>query len=244
MASKVELKMLKDFNMPYYLTFKKVKLDQFFIGLFGALAIFGVLMKIWKEPFWGLVSPETAKLLFEIFMPIGFIGESIVFIVMGFLKGEANEKLDVVDYEKYIEDDADEANSQQVVVNLQMPEELTAIIKEKASNQLDEKIEEISQLLVHDLEKTRGHLLAVNELNEGIHTFSKSLVNLSEDIKQVSIKLEELQHLEVDLFKNNTKSFINNLEATDKEITQLENQMKILSGRFKNFNSNNHHNSK
>lgn len=239
MASKVELKMLKDFNMPYYLTFKKVKLDQFFIGLFGALAIFGVLMKIWKDPFWGLVSPETAKLLFDIFMPIGFIGESIVFIVMGFLKGEASEKLDVVDYEKYLEDDKDDKNSQQVVVNLQMPDELTAMIKEKASDQLDEKIEEVSQLLVNDLEKTRGHLVAVNELNERIHTFSTSLADLSENITQVGKKLEKLQHLEVDLFKSNTESFIHNLESTDKEINQLEHQMKILSGRFENFNSSN-----
>ena len=238
MASNTELKMLKDFNMPYYLTFKKVKIDQFFIGFFGALAIFGVLMKIWKEPFWGLITPETGKLLFDIFMPIGVIGESIVFIVMGFLKGEANEKLDVVEYEKYI-DEKEDKEQQQIVVNLQMPEKLAEIIEQKASHQLDEKIEEISELMVQDLKNTREHLVEANELNERIQHFSNSLADLSQQILNVNNKLEQIEQIDVTLFKDNTNSFIHNIESTDNEILELENQMKILSDRFKSFNSNN-----
>jgi len=235
MASELELKLLKQYNLPYLLPLKKKKLDQFFIGLFGALAVFGVLMKIWKEPFWGLITPETGKLLFEIFMPIGFLGESIVFIIMGLLEADDNKEILPENYEHLIEESSHGGgNSEQVVVNLEMPESLTELLEDKASNQLDSRVSELTNLLVEDVEKTRGLLSDTNEVNQNLQTVSKSLGNFSENLARIG---DDLQGFDSQAFSENAELMTKNLRETEEELQSLKTEMKKLSARFNSFNN-------
>ena len=185
-------------NLPIYFPYLKFKWDQFFVGLFGAAAVFGVLMKLWKEPFWGLVSAETGQLLYDIMMPVGFLGECIVFIIMGFQKGE--EYIEVYPEEQVDQDtqELEEASDspapanveeQGVVVNMELPDSLKDMIENKVSEQLDEKVNELTNLLVEDIEKTRGLLADTNEINSHIQHVNKSLSDFSEKLQNVGSNL-------------------------------------------------------
>ena len=238
MASELELKLLKEHNLPYYLPYKKVKIDQFFIGLFGALAVFGVLMKLWKEPFWGLVTPETGKILFEIFMPIGFLGESIVFIIMGFMKGEEHVEIFPDQFDDLMDEQSGKGNgssdNEQVVVNLEMPESLTELLEDKATNQLDSRVSELTNLLVEDVEKTRGLLSDTNEVNQKLQVVSESLGNFSENLVKIS---DDLQGFDSKEFSDSAESMTKNLKETEVELGSLKSEMMKLSERFNSFNN-------
>jgi len=235
MASNVELKMRKANGLPYELPYKRWQLDQFFIGLFGALAVFGVLMKLWKEPFWGLVSPETGKLLFEIFMPIGFLGESIVFIIMGFMKGDAHVSIDTGNFDQYMEDEGGSGES--VTVNLEMPDSLTELIEERASRQLDGRVAELTNLLVEDVEKTRGLLVETNDINDKIQNMTNSLTAFTENIVKAGSSIEELGNIDSRAITEHTETVSANLENTKAELSTLQEEMRKLSERFKRFNA-------
>ena len=236
MASELELKLLKKYNLPYYLPYKKIKLDQFFIGLFGALAVFGVLMKIWKEPFWGLIDPETGKLLFEIFMPLGFLGETIVFIIMGLLPADGHEEILPENFEDLLHEQSNNGsnNNEQVVINLEMPESLTELLEEKAANQLDTRVSELTNLLVEDVEKTRGLLSDTNEVNQKLKAVSESLGNFSENLVKIG---DDLQGFDSRAFTDNAESMTDNLKETEVELSSLKSEMKKLSDRFNSFNN-------
>lgn len=228
-------------NLPIVYTYRKFKWDQFFIGLFGALAIFGVLLKLWEPaPFWGLVSPEMGERLFQIFMPIGFLGEVAVFIIMGFLKGEGvievyPEEMEDIDEEE--EHNLPGVSDGGVVVNMELPESLKAIIEEKVANQIDNKLADITNLLVEDVEKTRGLLTETNDVNAKIQDIATSLVEFSERIKMASDSLSQFENLSTGNISENATSVSDRLESAGTELHNFEEEMRKLAGRFKRFNS-------
>lgn len=225
-------------NLPIYFQYRKFKWDQFFVGVFGACAVFGVLMKLWKEPFWGLLSKEMGQLLYDVMMPVGFLGECIVFIIMGFMKGDAfievyPDEMEDIDEEGHEEEEHPEG----VVVNMELPESLKELIEEKVSQQLDSKVSELTNLLVEDVEKTRGLLVDTNEINSRIQGVSESLADFSEKINRVGDSLSEIENVNASSISQNASSVSDRLESTDSELKSFEDEMKKLANRFKSFNS-------
>ncbi|TNE72691.1 hypothetical protein EP331_06730 [bacterium] len=236
MSSSLESK-YRPKNLPIYFTYRKFKLDSFFVGLFGAAAVFGVLLKIWKKPFWGMVSPETGVALYDIFMPIGFLGEAIVFIIMGFMKGDAFIEVypDEQDQAEGEEETAHEHGG--IVVNMQLPDSLKDLIEEKVASQLDDKMSELSKLLVSDVEKTRNLLSETNTVNSKILDVASSLSDLSGKIKSMNDTFGALEKLNAAGLSDNASSVSERLASANNELKTFEEEMKKLASRFKNFNS-------
>lgn len=233
-------------NLPIVYTYQKFKWDQFFIGFFGALAIFGVLLKLWEpSPFWGLMDEDTAELMFQIFMPIGFLGEVAVFIIMGFLKGEGvievypDEMEDIDEEDQEAQTKLPGVSNGGVIVNMELPESLKEIIEEKVANQIDSKLADITNLLVEDVEKTRGLLAETNEVNARIQDIAASLSDFSQQIKMASDSLKQFDNLSTGSISENASTVSERLESAGNELNTFQEEMKKLAGRFKRFNSAN-----
>lgn len=222
-------------NLPIYFQYRKFKWDQFFVGLFGAMAVFGVLMKLWKQPFWGVISPEMGKTLYDIFMPLGFLGECIVFIIMGFMKGDAF--IEVFPDERKDEEEEELSHEGGVIVNMELPESLKELIEEKVAAQLDGKLENLTSLLVEDVEKTRNLLTDTNEINSHIQTVAKSLAELSTKIQTAGESLGEFEKVASSNISTHATSVSERLSTANNELQVFEEEMKKLATRFKNFNS-------
>ena len=237
MSSSIESK-YRPKNLPIYFTYRSFKLDSFFVGLFGAAAVFGVLLKIWKKPFWGMISPETGQAMYDIFMPIGFLGEAVVFIIMGFMKGDAYIE---VDPDEQDDSAAEEEVSQHggVIVNMQLPDSLKRIIEEKVSAQLDNKVSELTNLLVSDIQHTRNLLSDTNQMNSRIVEVAGNLNDLSTKIRSFGDSLGEFEKINSSNISKNAAAISNKLESANNELQVFEDEMKKLANRFRNFNSPN-----
>lgn len=232
MASSLESK-YRPKNLPIYFQYRKFKWDQFCVGVFGALAVFGVLLKIWKEPFWGYMDIDLAQNMYKIFMPVGFLGEMIVFIIMGFMKGD--QFIEVYPDEQDSVDEHDEVDG--IVVNMQLPDSLKELIEEKVSAQLDGKLSELTNLLVDDVEKTRDLLADTNEINSKIQNVASSLGDLSVRILSVGESLGEFEKVNAGGLSENASSVSERLASANTELITFEEEMRKLANRFKNFNS-------
>lgn len=224
-------------NLPIYFQYRRFKWDQFFVGVFGALAVFGVLMKLWKKPFWGFISPETGKMLYELFMPLGFLGECIVFIIMGFMKGD--EYIEVFPDEKQEEHAEEEPRNLPqggIIVNMELPESLRELIEEKVAAQLDGKLEQLTSLLVEDVERTRNLLAETNTVNAEVQSIAQNLSTLSAKIKKVGDGLSEFEKMASSNISENAQSVSQRLSSANTELLVFEEEMKKLASRFKNFN--------
>lgn len=227
-------------NLPLVYTYRAFKWEQFFVGIFGALAIFGVLLKLWEPaPFWGLLTQEQGDLLFQIMMPIGFLGEVVVFIIMGFLKGDAVIEV----YPDEMEDEEEEGESDLpqldggMVVNMELPESLKEVIEEKVSQRLDDKVNDLSNLLVEDVEKTRGLLSETSEINSKMQEIAESLSEFSDKVKTAGQSLDQFENIDTGNISENASSISSRLESAGSELNNFEEEMKKLSERFKQFNS-------
>lgn len=234
MSSSIESK-YRPKNLPIYFTYRTFKLDSFFVGLFGASAVFGVLLKIWKKPFWGLVSAETGQAMYDIFMPVGFLGEAIVFIIMGFMKGDAYIEVYPDEQDDTQEDDVSSHGG--VVVNMQLPDSLKKIIEDKVSAQLDNKVSELTNLLVSDIQHTRNLLSDTNQMNSRIVEVAGNLNDLSTKIRTFGDSLGEFEKINTGNISKNAVSISDRLESADKELQSFEEEMKKLANRFRSFNS-------
>jgi chaperonin cofactor prefoldin len=225
-------------NLPIYFQYRKFKWDSFFVGLFGALAVFGVLMKLWKKPFWGLVSPEMGKELYEIFMPLGFLGECVVFIIMGFMKGDEFIEVFPDENKDGEEEKPEQHNLPQggIIVNMELPESLRELIEEKVAAQLDGKLETLTNLLIEDVEKTRHLLAETNSINTEVQSVASSLGQLSTKLKRVSDGLSEFEKMTSTNISENAMSVSERLSAANTELKVFEEEMRKLASRFKNFN--------
>ncbi|NCP84651.1 MAG: hypothetical protein GW823_07105 [Bacteroidetes bacterium] len=237
MSSSIESK-YRPKNLPIYFTYRTFKLDSFFVGIFGAMAVFGVLLKIWKKPFWGMISPETGQAMYDIFMPVGFLGEAIVFIIMGFMKGDA--------YIEVYPDEQDDSGTEDavsshggVIVNMQLPDSLKRIIEEKVSAQLDNKVSELTNLLVSDIQHTRNLLSDTNQMNSRIVEVAGNLNELSTKIRSFGDSLGEFEKINSSNISKNAAAISNKLESANNELQVFEDEMKKLANRFRNFNSPN-----
>jgi uncharacterized protein YoxC len=237
MADSINQRYRQKYDLPIYLQVRKFKWDQFFVGVFGASAVFGVLMKLWKEPFWGMISPEMGKALYDIMMPVGFLGECIVFIIMGFMKGDDYYEVFPEEIEEDEATGSDGAHTDGVVVNMELPESLRGLIEEKVSQQLDDKVSELTNLLVEDVERTRGLLAETNEVNTQIQSVSQSLSDFSNRIQQVGESLGEFEKVNAGNISQNAQSVSERLENTGNELKSFEDEMKKLANRFKSFNT-------
>ena len=236
MSSSIESK-YRPKNLPIYFTYRSFKLDSFFVGFFGASAVFGVLLKIWKKPFWGMVTPETGQAMYDFFMPVGFLGEAVVFIIMGFMKGDAYIEVypDEQDETDHTEDESSHGGG--VVVNMQLPDSLKEMIEEKVAASLDVKVSELTNLLVSDIEKTRNLLTDTNQVNTRIVEVANSLGDLTSKIKTVGDALGEFGNVNSGDLSKNAASVSDRLSSANTELKTFEEEMKKLASRFKNFNS-------
>lgn len=238
MASNLEDRLRPD-NIPIYYTYKGFKWDQFFVGLFGALAIFGVLMKLWDDPLWGYVSPETAQWMFEFFMPIGFLGECIVFIIMGFIKGD--HMVEVYPPKEMKEELAQSSGTgggggqEAVTVNMQLPESLKALVEKKLSNQIDDKMKELTQTLTTDFQKTQKLLNQTNQAYSGLSEMGNSLTDFSKRIQNIDEKLKAFEAMDASQLSQNTAKMGEQLKAANEGIASFETELKRVSEKFKRF---------
>jgi len=237
MASTLEDRLRPD-SVPIVYTFKKFKWDQFFVGLFGALAIFGVLMKLWDpSPFWGLVSDETGELLFQIFMPIGFLGECIVFIIMGFIKGDGYVEVypDQEVKEELMKSEPGAGGG--VTVNMQLPDSLKSLIEKKLSEQIDTKIADLTNTLTTDFEKTKKLLTETNEAYSGLNTMGKSLTEFSKRIEDIDKRLKGFENLDPGSLSASANNMSKRLDEAGKGISNFEGELTRVAEKFKRFNN-------
>lgn len=236
MASTLEDKLRPD-HVPILYTYKGFKWDQFFVGMFGALAIFGVLMKLWDEPFWGLIGPETADLLFKIFMPIGFLGECIVFIIMGFIKSDHHVEVYPTKKQKeeVMQATAAVAPREAVTVNMQLPESVKAIIEKKLMQEMDGKMKELSDVLSRDLEETKRLLSKTNEAYAGLGQMGDSLLQFSNHLKQIEGKLKAFENLDASMIAESTSRMSKQLDAANNGVEKFQTELNRVSEKFKNF---------
>jgi hypothetical protein len=237
MASTLEDKLRPD-NIPIYYSYKAFKWDQFFVGVFGALAIFGVLMKLWDDPFWGAVSPEVAQLMFEFFMPIGFLGECIVFIIMGFIKGERSVEVyppKEMKEELAQMDSAALARQEPVTVNMELPDSLKTLIEEKLASEMDQKMRELTETLMIDVEKTQKLLHQTNQAYSGLNDMSTSFKDFSQRIQNIDNTLKAFETIDTGDLSENTAKMGEQLAAANKSIESFQTEVKRVSEKFKNF---------
>ncbi len=237
MASLLEDRLRPD-DIPIYYPYRSFRWDQFFVGLFGALAIFGVLMKLWDEPFWGMVGPETADWLFRTFMPIGFLGECVVFIIMGFIKGESyKEVYPTKQMREEVEDFAAHAleSREKVTVNMQLPESVREIIEQKLSTELDAQMKELALSLTADFERTRKLLQQTNMAYGSLDEIGQSLKQFSENMKEMDARLKSFEQLDATELSANTDRMSEQLEAAYRGMEQFQVEINRVSEKFKNF---------
>lgn len=230
-------------HVPLYYLVRRVKWDQFFVGLFGAFAIFGVLMKLWQPPFWGLLSAETGDLLFQIFMPIGFLGECIVFIIMGFVKGE--------DYEEVHPDKADLELVQNIMpahaplsANTQLDlgeeytEKLKSQIQQQLESRLDRRIDEMVELIARQASVTTEYNQQMNELQQQFIRLGSQVAKFGLSIESYEQNMGSLIQMQQLDLSSRVELLDRNLKQASESIAELDRQVKQASQKFDQFNRN------
>ena len=229
-------------DLPLYYQYRKFKWEQFFIGFFGAMAILGILMKIWNPPLWGLLTPAQGELLFQILMPIGFIGEAIVFIMMGFLKGDGYyevtpDKQDVMKLRNSaVPEGPGGAEAGGVNVEFKLPDNIQKMLEQKLSTEIDSKVTELSSLLIDDMERTRSILSETQQFAANLHRFSGSLDQFSTTLETLSDGLHQFENLNTDSLSKSVTHISGKLDAAGNQVTHLQDELKRLTLRFHNFN--------
>ncbi|MCH8567772.1 MAG: hypothetical protein LAT67_05895 [Balneolales bacterium] len=235
MASNLEDKLRPD-SIPIYYTYKAFKWDQFFVGLFGALAIFGVLMKLWDEPFWGAVGPEAADWLYKTFMPIGFLGECVVFIIMGFIKGDNYvEVYPTKEMKEQIKSESESLTPGGVTVNMQLPDSLKQLVEKKLTSQIDVKMQELSKALTVDFEKTQKLLAQTNQAYTGLNEVGQSLSSFSKHLIEIDKKLQAFDKLDASVLSNGTAKMSKQLDSANAGIQKFETELSRVADKFKKF---------
>lgn len=227
---------LRPRHIPIYYPYKRIKWDQFAVGFFGALAIFGVLMKLWQPPFWGLLSVETGALLFEIFMPIGFLGECIVFIIMGFVKGDDYEEVYPSSEDFHLVQRETQPAFSGIEVNLELSDAIRDIVERKMDKQLDEKVREIVNIIASQASSTI-------KLNQEVNMVQQNLLKMSQNVFQFSEKMSDLQSNVAGLSELKQINLADKVEVLNQNIAnasasilELEEQIKRAAAKFENFN--------
>ncbi len=234
MASVLEDK-LRPNNIPIYYSYKRIKWEQLDVGIFGALAIFGVLMKLWQPPFWGLISAETGQLLFEIFMPIGFLGECIVFIIMGFVKGDDYIEVFPTNEERQQLQAASAGPG--VNVNLEISDSIKEIVEKKLDKELDAKIKEIVEIVA-------GQANSTIELNKEVNRVQQNLLSMGNNVAEFSERVVDLkdnvgalgQLKDMDISKK-VELLNDSLNSASTSIKGLQEQIDKASRKFEQFNN-------
>lgn len=228
-------------HVPLYYLVRRIKWDQFFVGLFGAFAIFGVLMKLWQPPFWGLLSAETGDLLFQIFMPISFLGECIVFIIMGFVKGE--------DYEEVHPDQADLELIQNIVpagapfsagTQLELgddyTEKLKARIQKQLENRLDRRLDELVEIIANQASVTAEYNQQMNELQHQFIKLGTQVAKFGQSVESYEQNMGTLLKMQQTDLGSRVEQLDINLRQASESIAELDKQVKQASLKFDQFN--------
>ena len=159
------------------------------VGIFGALAIIGVLMKVAKFPNW------------ETFMAIGFIGEAAAFVIMGVMAA-----IGAFEQREYIEEVVGPVNGEVGFSGYGSPEyadELHTAIKEQVRTEvsrimgsLGEDLEAVSSRFGEDsasfTREFRQMLMEqvapqmANDLGQLTHQMSQAMGALGEDVQRVT----------------------------------------------------------
>jgi len=227
---------LRPRHIPIYYPYKRIKWDQFAVGFFGALAIFGVLMKLWQPPFWGLLSAETGNLLFEIFMPIGFLGECIVFIIMGFVKGDDYEEVYPSKEDFQLMHRETQSGFSGIEVNLELSDAIRDIVERKMDKQLDEKVREIVNIIASQASSTIKLNQEVNMVQENLLKMSQNVYHFSEKMADLQNNVAGLSELKQINLADKVEMLNRNIANASASIVELEEQIKRAAAKFENFN--------
>lgn len=213
---------------------RKRSITQLFIGVFGAMAILGVMAKIFTfeaEILGYLVTWKPVVL-------IGFMGEALVFILMGTMREM-----------RYVPEDRDEPQSSSEHAD---PEEANGFDSElKAA---EEKLTEETQRLAQQVREMRkdlsGQITVLEEFNELRSTLQRASDNLSEHSDALETSMGDLGSLyeaQTSMVKSveevqkqlseESKGLGDEIEETRKAMTILRQEFAEAARRFQNFNA-------
>ncbi|AXJ02255.1 hypothetical protein CYPRO_3018 [Cyclonatronum proteinivorum] len=230
-------------HVPIYYLVRRIKWDQFFVGVFGAFAIFGVLMKLWQPPFWGLLTAEQGDLLFQIFMPIGFLGECIVFIIMGFVKGEDYEEIhpDKADLELVKSAAPAFAGANNVVSpSLDFGEDYTDKLKQQVQQQLEQKLDhrldQMVEVIAQQAAVTSKYNQQMNDLQQQFLALGVQVAKFGQSIESYEKNMGSLVKMQQMDLSSRVEMLDQNLKQATESIAQLDKNVKQASQKFDQFN--------
>lgn len=228
-------------HVPLYYLVRRVKWDQFFVGLFGAFAIFGVLMKLWQPPFWGLLSAETGDLLFQIFMPIGFLGECIVFIIMGFVKGDDYEEVhpnqaDLQLFQNAVPTVSSFDTGPQLDLGEEYTDKLKVQIQQKLEQKLDQRLDDMVDLIAKQASVTSEYNKQMNDLQHQFITLGSQVARFGQSIDSYQQNMGSLVKMQQLDLSSRIEVLDSQLRQASESIAELDRQVKQASQKFDQFN--------
>ncbi|MCC5934938.1 MAG: hypothetical protein LAT75_12240 [Candidatus Cyclonatronum sp.] len=229
-------------HIPLYYLVRRIKWDQFFVGLFGAFAIFGVLMKLWQPPFWGLLSAETGDLLFQIFMPIGFLGECVVFIIMGFVKGEDYEEVHPESTDIEFLQNVSPSYSQQfagaapIELGDDYTDKLKKQIQQQLESRLDKRLDEIVEVIAKQAETTTEYNRQMNALQHEFIQLGTRVARFGQSVEAYEQNMGSLVKMQETDLSARVETLDKNLRQASESIAELDKQIKQASQKFDQFN--------
>jgi len=208
---------------------RRWSLTHFLIGVFGAMAILGVMAKIFAfeaEVFGYLITWKPVVL-------VGFFGEALVFILMGMMRE--------MQYVPVDEEDPDSARSDPVP-------------SDSALNNVEEKLSHEADQLARDIETVREELSDqvtvlkdLRGLQDSLQTASQTLSNhsgtLESNLEDLQALQEEKASMSSDLtqiqqqLSEESEELIEEVVATREAIMALRNQFSQAAHRFQQFNA-------
>lgn len=207
---------------------RKWSLTHFLIGVFGAMAILGVMAKIFNfqtEMFGYLITWKQVVL-------VGFMGEAIVFILMGMLREMQYVAVDEDAPEATgLGEDAHSSDLKEAEETLTQETERLAEQVKSAHESLEEQVramEELSMLREHlqQASESLSEQSGVLESNmEDLQTLYEAQIPMTRSVEEIQQKLAE-----------ESEELSNEIAETRKAMKALRTQFAQTARRFEQFN--------
>lgn len=213
---------------------RKRSITQLFIGVFGALAILGVMAKIFTfeaEVFGYLITWKPVVL-------IGFMGEALVFVLMGTMREM-----------RYVPDDEDVSQDSSEDVALEDDDGFDSELK-AAEEKLTEETQHLAQQVREMRKDLSGQITVLEEFNQLRSTLQKASDSLSEHSDALESSMGDLGSLykaQTSMVKSveevqkqlseESKGLGDEIEETRKAMQILRKEFAEAARRFEHFNA-------
>jgi len=208
---------------------RRWSLTHFLIGVFGATAILGVMAKIFNfqaEVFGYLVTWKPVVL-------VGFMGEAIVFILMGMMREMQYVAVDEEDSQETagFEEDVHSSDLEEAEETLTQETERLAEEIRSAYESLEEQVramEKLSTLREHlqQASESLSEQSGVLESNmEDLQTLYEAQIPMTQSVEEIQQKLAE-----------ESEELSNEIAETRKAMKALRTQFAQTARRFEQFN--------